>query len=558
MKKTEQLPGIGDALLLGPDEKLFSCLPPGIARAPSLPAANLPRTVFLAERDSPGGRKSLAECLNKKIPFVIIGRGWSRGLPSFPGVARGSTMIIGPGSAGLTASASGPGGGAIVLAAGSRIFDMVTGIARQRSVPVEYGLSFGKKSDLGSLETAWRILEGGSGGRFFLFIKDRLKRGRELLEFAAEAARKGSLTGILEYDPLPGDDGVETAALSQMGIIRLIEPRRAVDAMALFSAFQGKIPAGIFPDFGRGEFAALARSELSRRSLLSAKAVKVPDPSSPRLKIASSGKGLVVAGGPAYSLIPGIERGLDALSLILGAGTPKPCFTDDADGPPNCPIHPRPTEYDAKILLKTFGIPVAKERLCRSFREAGEAAGAIGYPVALKVMSPAILHKSEARVIALNLQDEEELRNAYGRTLEKARIANPGAKIRGVLVQEMVRGGAEWRMEFRRDPRFGPIVEISAGGIYGDLLSDGVIRVAPFGLEEAHAMIKESRGRPLLMEGWLRESLDVGAFAAALSAFSRLAFCEQEVSRLEVNPVFVNIKGVLVVDAFLELKGRGK
>jgi acyl-CoA synthetase (NDP forming) len=178
--------------------------------------------------------------------------------------------------------------------------------------------------------------------------------------------------------------------------------------------------------------------------------------------------------------------------------------------------------------------------------------------VALKVMSPNILRKSEARVVALNLQDREELRNAYGRTLEKARVANPRARIRGVLVQEMIRGGTEWRMEFRRDSRFGPLVETGISGVYTEILPDGVIRVAPFDEKEALCMIRESRGYPLLLEGWRRDPLDMVAFASALSAFSRLAFCEREVARLDVNPLFVNKKGVLVVDAFIEKKGRKK
>jgi hypothetical protein len=118
----------------------------------------------------------------------------------------------------------------------------------------------------------------------------------------------------------------------------------------------------------------------------------------------------------------------------------------------------------------------------------------------------------------------------------------------------MIRGGTEWRMEFRRDSRFGPLVETGISGVYPAILPDGVIRVAPFDEKEALCMIRESRGYPLLLEGWRRDPLDMVAFASALSAFSRLAFCEREVARLDVNPLFVNKKGVLVVDAFIERK----
>ena len=173
-------------------------------------------------------------------------------------------------------------------------------------------------------------------------------------------------------------------------------------------------------------------------------------------------------------------------------------------------------------------------------------------------MYPSIRHKAEAMVVALNLQDREEQRNAYGRTLEKARLATPKARIRGVLVQEMIRSGTEWRLQFRRDERFGPVVEMGISGVYTEILPEGVIRVAPFSEEVAMEMIRESRGYPLLLEGWRRERLDVEGFASAIAAFSRLAFCENDIARLDINPIFVNKKGVLVVDAFIEKKGRRK
>ena len=127
-----------------------------------------------------------------------------------------------------------------MLAAGSEIFKAVMGEAGKRSVPVEYGLSFGKKTDLDPMDAAWSLLGERRGGRLFLFIGRRLKRGRELLEFAAEAARSRSITAILEYDPL-GPFLRLAAALRQMGIIT-VGSHPWLWTIALHRAFAGGNP----------------------------------------------------------------------------------------------------------------------------------------------------------------------------------------------------------------------------------------------------------------------------------------------------------------------------
>lgn len=590
MKEKYRLPGMGKTLLAGKGEDSFPLTLDGLEPLSSLEENALPQTVLIGENDGPRGKRILEECVSHGIPFVVLGRGWPRDVPAAVRnlAKKTGSRIIGPGSGGLvTPFLSGDGRSkTALLAEGRDLFQRTVCESHERSVPMRYAFSFGEKSDLSPVEAARAILELDGEVRFFVFLLERLRKGRDLLEFAAEAAGRGKCVGLLEYDPLSGEDRVRESALRQFGIVSLHEPSQVVDGAAAFLACGGERHRGILLEAGQGEMARLVRSEASRRGI---PLLDQDDGSSPVLKVlrncvhtsprrpmaektGDKKKPCLLASSlsfpreengrgpedPKTPLIPGIGRSLDALSYTffpeaatMTGGTEKPI-------PPGCPIHPRPTEYDAKVLLGAFGIPVARERLCRSFREAAEAAEEIGYPVALKVMSPNILRKSEARVVALNLQDREELRNAYGRTLEKARVANPRARIRGVLVQEMIRGGTEWRMEFRRDSRFGPLVETGISGVYTEILPDGVIRVAPFDEKEALCMIRESRGYPLLLEGWRRDPLDMVAFASALSAFSRLAFCEREVARLDVNPLFVNKKGVLVVDAFIEKKGRKK
>lgn len=588
MRRKDRLPGMGRTFLAGEGRENFSLTLSGVEPVSSIRQEDSPQTVLIGENDGPRGREILGECIAGNISFILLGRGWSRDVPaSLRSLAKkAGSRIIGPGSGGLiTPFLSGNDlGKAALLAEGRDLFQRTVSESAGRSIPLRYAFSFGERSDLSPVEAAWAILDLDENVRFFAFILERLRKGRELLEFAAEAARQGKCVGLLEVDPAPGGDRVEESALRQFGVVSLHEPSRIADVAAAFTAADAVRLRGIFIEAGQGEMARLVRNEAAGRGI---PILDEDDGTSPVLKVLRDG-GHSSAGRPpadtehdgerpclltsplsfpgteiltnaakaGIPFIPGIGRCLDAVAFTFPAGGVRLPVQSEKTAQTRCPIHPRPTEYDAKVLLGAFGIPVARERLCRSFREAAEAAEAIGYPVALKVMSPNILHKTEARVVALNLQDREELRNAYGRTLEKARVADPRARIRGVLVQEMIRGGTEWRMEFRRDHRFGPVVETGISGVYTEILPDGVIRVAPFDEEEALEMIRESRGYPLLLEGWRRERLDIEAFASALSAFSRLAFCEREVARLDVNPLFVNRKGVLVVDAFIEKKGR--
>lgn len=212
-------------------------------------------------------------------------------------------------------------------------------------------------------------------------------------------------------------------------------------------------------------------------------------------------------------------------------------------------LPPRLTEYDAKRLLGHHGIPVTRESLCLSLNEALSAAEEIGYPVALKVMSADILHKTEARIVALNLKDPEEVRNAYGRLLERAGQHAPEANISGVLVQEMVQGGVECMIGVRRDPVFGPMVAVGLGGIFVETLKDVRLRHAPVDEDMALEMIRGLKGYPLLkgVRGALPR--DEMALARAVSAVSRMACVEEDLLELDVNPLFVMVEGEGVVAA---------
>jgi acyl-CoA synthetase (NDP forming) len=228
------------------------------------------------------------------------------------------------------------------------------------------------------------------------------------------------------------------------------------------------------------------------------------------------------------------------------------CLPDRGEKEPFLDFLPEtPTEYDAKRLLAEYGISVTSERLCTSLAEALGAAEEIGYPVALKVMSPDIIHKTEAGIVSLNLKSEEELRNAYGRLLERAHKAVPDANIQGVLIQEMVSDGAECMIGVKRDPLFGPVVVAGLGGIYVEILQDLALRHAPVDRKTALAMLADLKGYPLLTGARGRSRLDIESLAETIVRISALACNEENLQELDVNPIFVfeQGEGVKAVDA---------
>jgi len=215
------------------------------------------------------------------------------------------------------------------------------------------------------------------------------------------------------------------------------------------------------------------------------------------------------------------------------------------------------TEYDSKLLLAHYGVPITREKLCLSLEEALSAANDIGFPVALKVISPQILHKTEAGVVALRLSDEEEVRNAYGRLLERARRFDKDAQIKGVLVQEMVEGGLECMIGAKKDPVFGPIIAVGLGGIYVEVLGDVALRRCPVDEKEAWEMVRSLKGFPLLAGARGSAKRDISALADMTRRISELAYVEKDLKELDVNPVIVLDEGhgAVAVDA-LALRGK--
>ncbi|RKJ99162.1 acetate--CoA ligase family protein [Alicycliphilus denitrificans] len=209
-------------------------------------------------------------------------------------------------------------------------------------------------------------------------------------------------------------------------------------------------------------------------------------------------------------------------------------------------------EYDSKELLRQYGIGVPREELAATADEAVAHAQELGYPVALKVQSPDIPHKTEAGVVRLALKSEEQVRQAFEEVCVNARSYAPQAQLRGVLVQPMARPGLELMAGIINDPDFGPMVMTGLGGIHVEVLEDVALEPAPLTHATARSMLQRLRGYRLLEGVRGQPPRDIEAVAALLVQLSHLAHdARDKLAEFDVNPIFVHEagQGVTVVDA---------
>jgi len=186
--------------------------------------------------------------------------------------------------------------------------------------------------------------------------------------------------------------------------------------------------------------------------------------------------------------------------------------------------------------------------------EALEIAPIIGFPLAVKVDSPDILHKTEAGALKLFINNEEELKHAFNEVLGNSRKYKPDARINGALVQEMVQDGIEVIVGINNDPQFGPVVVFGLGGIFVEILKDVSMRVAPFNHAQAMDMIKEIKGYGVLAGARGKARGDIEALADVLVKVSHMATAmKDEIKELDINPLLVlpEGQGVRVADALV-------
>ena len=213
-------------------------------------------------------------------------------------------------------------------------------------------------------------------------------------------------------------------------------------------------------------------------------------------------------------------------------------------------------EHESKQVLAAWGVPVVRTELARDVDEAVRAAREVKYPVVMKVCSPDIVRKSDAKGVKIGLSSELDVRQAFGEILANAAAYNQDAEILGVTVQECLPRAHEAIVGTLRDPSFGATVVFGLSGVWFEILRDISARLAPLSAEEAREMIQEIKGCEVLMG---EPQADIDALAEMLQKVGQLAHEFPEISEVEVNPVLVfeKGKGATVVDARIILEGRG-
>lgn len=214
-------------------------------------------------------------------------------------------------------------------------------------------------------------------------------------------------------------------------------------------------------------------------------------------------------------------------------------------------------ENESKAIVRLYKIPVTEFAVAESEEAAVQAAERIGYPVVLKILSPDIIHKSDAGGVLINLRRTEEVRAGYKAVIANARKYKSDARIVGVVVQEFAPAGIEVIIGSVKDPQFGPALMFGLGGIFVEVLKDVSFRVAPITAYDAEEMIKEIKGFPILAGARGKEAGDIDALVKILLQVSKLVTEHPEISQLDLNPVFSYPKGAKCVDARIILEEKG-
>ena len=396
-----------------------------------------------------------------------------------------------------------------------------------------------------------------SGGAGILMTDECIGRGMQLAQLAP-----GTLARLREFVPSFGSllnpVDVTAAIFNDLSLInrtlQTIVDDPNVDCVAMINAsLQGEIAARI-----AGEIAAVAKRTdkplllaWSARDVVAPEAyalldeARIPHYKSP----VRCGRALATLSGYAEA-----KRRLAARRREAPLALRSPAARAALAGRTS-----NVTEHDAKRVLAEYGIRVTREALAATKHEAVTAAKRIGYPVAVKVQSPDIAHKTEAKAVRLGVASERELAAAYDEVLRNAVSYKADAKVDGVLVQEMVTDGIEAIVGVVNDPLFGPAVMFGLGGIFAEVLKDVVFRLAPVTLSAAHEMIAEIKGHAVLTGARSKPAADVDALVDAIARISALAVdLEGELAELDVNPLFVLDKGRGVVAADALIRPRVK
>ncbi len=339
-------------------------------------------------------------------------------------------------------------------------------------------------------------------------------------------------------------------AIHEVGYARLVEivrESRRIDAILLIGSLANEATAAQ----GAAELAALGGPREKPILLVTYTGASVPAMAA-----------FAAAGIPCYTSMPGCARAIRALVDYARFQERRHRAAPPATAPAVRAATALAladagavlTEVAAKRLLAGYGIPRPPEALAASADAAVAAAARIGGPVALKVQSPDIAHKTEAGAVALGVSGEGAVREAYARVLRNAETAHPGAAIEGVLVQRMAPPGLEIILGVGRDPKFGPMLMVGLGGLHVEVLRDVAFAPVPIGVDEVPGLLAELKGAALLDGVRGAPPADREALAELIAALSRFAADHaDQIAEIDLNPVIVHPQGegLSIVDALI-------
>jgi len=208
----------------------------------------------------------------------------------------------------------------------------------------------------------------------------------------------------------------------------------------------------------------------------------------------------------------------------------------------------RLSEYESKLLLAAYGLPVTAEKLAITAEELIKAATEIGYPLVIKACSADIAHKTEKGLIRVDVRNDQEALTAFDEI-----VADMNGAGKAVLVQEMIRGQRELVVGLTRDPQFGPCVMFGLGGIFTEILEDTVFRVAPLQKRDALDMMQEIKAHKILEAVRGLEAVDRQLMADILITVGQIGIENDRIKEIDLNPVIIANGKPVVVDALVVL-----
>jgi acyl-CoA synthetase (NDP forming) len=213
-------------------------------------------------------------------------------------------------------------------------------------------------------------------------------------------------------------------------------------------------------------------------------------------------------------------------------------------------------EVEAKELLQKAGIPVIETKLARTKSEAVNISKQTGFPVALKIISFDILHKSDAGGVKLGLNKASEVSRAYSEMMVSIKQKIPQARIEGVSVQKMVTSGVELIIGMNKDPQFGPVIMFGMGGVLVEVLKDVSFRLVPVSKIDAVEMVREIKGYALLQGYRGQKPVNMSRLEDIIVNISEFIEQNPRIKELDLNPLFAEGKNIVAADARIVLEAE--